>query len=344
MLQRHLRDSLTLRVQNIRDYLNEVPQSTDHHTHVAILFSGGLDCSVMARMVHDILHQDESIDLLNVAFQNPRIHQQIDNDGGAISPYELCPDRVTGRASFAELQRVCPSRKWRFVEINVPYTETLAHREKVIELMYPHNTEMDLSISYALYFASRGVGAVSKSESLQTMSYTTPARVLLSGLGADELFGGYQRHATAFTRQGYEGLLDELELDIGRLGKRNLGRDDRVISNWSKEVRFPYLDEDLLDWALSAPVWEKCGFGQTSPNESDTTSVIEPGKRLLRLLAWRLGLHGAAVEKKRAVRRKYILTLIYLCETNNRRFNLAPEPLRWRRERRKAHTYWCDGK
>lgn len=126
--------------------------------------------------------------------------------------------------------------------------------------------------------------------------YSTPARVLLSGLGADELFGGYQRHATAFSRQGYPGLVDELKLDVSRLGRRNLGRDDRAMSHWGKEVRFPFLDEELVRWAIRMPVWEKCDFGQPDGD-------VEPGKRVLRLLAMDLGMAGVATEKKRAVSR-----------------------------------------
>ena len=126
---------------------------------------------------------------------------------------------------------------------------------------------MDLSIAYALYFAARGTGIATSDLNSDSMVYATPARVLLSGLGADELFGGYTRHATAFSRNGFPGLLVELELDVNRLGKRNLGRDDRVISHWGREVRFPYLDESLVKWAVECPIWEKCGFQNTLPEK-----------------------------------------------------------------------------
>jgi asparagine synthetase B (glutamine-hydrolysing) len=175
----------------------------------------------------------------------------------------------------------------------------MAHKAKVVSLIHPHNTEMDLSIAYALYFASRGEGTASINDRDIPAQYKSPARVLLSGLGADELFGGYIRHATAFSRQGFTGLLDELELDVNRLGKRNLGRDDRVISNWGREVRFPYLDESLVKWALDLPVWEKCDFG--SHSGADREAEIEPGKKVLRLLAWKLGMLSVSKEKKRAV-------------------------------------------
>lgn len=179
----------------------------------------------------------------------------------------------------------------------------MRHKSKVISLMYPHNTEMDLSITFALYFAARGIGDSYTADAEWNptpVTVTTPARVLLSGLGADELFGGYSRHEAAFRREGYRGLVNELMLDVRRIGERNLGRDDRVISHWGKEVRFPFLDEQLVRYAISCPVWEKCDF--QNPHHP---AVIEPAKRALRLLADQLGLPSAAREKKRAVSLRY---------------------------------------
>lgn len=293
-----LRRSLELRIRDI-----PIPPKVDSSfapSKLAVLFSGGLDCSVLARLSHDILPESEPIDLLNVAFENPRIAATLKDDApNAI--YEACPDRKTGRATFEELSRICPGRIWRFVEINVPYTDFLGHRTEVLSLMYPHNTEMDLSIAAALYFAARGIGHISSpSAPITRTPYQTSARVLLSGLGADELFGGYIRHATAFTHRGVSGLIDELELDVTRLGKRNLGRDDRVISHWGREARFPYLDESFMSWALKLPVWEKCPFAQAQISKQGEPE-IEPGKQVLRLLAHNLGMVNVAVEKKRAI-------------------------------------------
>ncbi|KAI4687975.1 uncharacterized protein J4E84_004903 [Alternaria hordeiaustralica] len=299
-LRASLERSLQLRVQHIREAVTDEPKTgVLGETRVAVLFSGGLDCTILARMCHDLLPLSEPVDLLNVAFENPRIHSNLEPNA---SPYELCPDRITGRSSLAELVEICPGREWRFVEVNIPYTETQAHRSTVMALMHPHNTEMDLSISYALYFASRGVGLSQVVGKAKAEPYSTTAHVLLSGLGADELFGGYQRHATAFARRRYPGLIEELELDFSRLGKRNLGRDDRVISNSSREVRFPYLDEDFIALALRLPVTSKCDFGLEQVTDSeDPAQLLEPGKRALRLLAWQLGMKRVAAEKKRAI-------------------------------------------
>ncbi len=122
---------------------------------VAVLFSGAVDCTVLARLAHDIIPSSQAIDLLNVAFENPRAiqaakvasraqngaHGKVGSSPANSSVgsgdhtemplpdvetlysghantavFEICPDRKTGRKSLQELRRVCPQRIWNFVE------------------------------------------------------------------------------------------------------------------------------------------------------------------------------------------------------------------------------------
>jgi asparagine synthetase B (glutamine-hydrolysing) len=112
-LHDELSKSLRLRVVGIP----RPPSAGEADARVAVLFSGGLDCAVLARLASDLVPPTQPIDLLNVAFENPRIASQFPGKSQD-ELYELCPDRITGRRSFAELLRTCSSRTWHFVTVS----------------------------------------------------------------------------------------------------------------------------------------------------------------------------------------------------------------------------------
>lgn len=119
-LRHYLTESLCLRILDVP----VPPAAIDSDSKVAVLFSGGLDCTVLARLASDILPPSQPIDLINVAFENPRIASQ-HKACSQEELYELCPDRITGRKSFAELTKTCPDRSWRFVTV-CPSSRTIS--------------------------------------------------------------------------------------------------------------------------------------------------------------------------------------------------------------------------
>lgn len=159
---------------------------------------------------------------------------------------------------------------------------------------------MDLSLALALYFTSRGKGVLCCPENSDTEEvYSSPAKVLLSGLGSDELLGGYSRHRQAYSKGGWDTLISELQLDLDRLPTRNLGRDDRVISAHGRESRYPFLSLALVSYLAQLPVQVK-----VDPRLASQTGVLGAGmgdKTLLRLAAQRLGLELASRRVKRAM-------------------------------------------
>lgn len=62
-------------------------------------------------------------------------------------------------------------------------------------------------------------------------------QIVLTGIGADEQLAGYSRHRVCFKKSGFEGLTEELRMELSRISSRNLGRDDRVIGDHGKEAR-----------------------------------------------------------------------------------------------------------
>ncbi|ASA77884.1 asparagine synthase-related protein [Thermococcus sp. 5-4] len=122
---------------------------------------------------------------------------------------------------------------------------------------------MNLAIGIPLYFATRLAGGEG-------------CRLLLSGQGADELFGGYAKY-----------LRDPalMERDLLEMGERNLARDDKIAMLNSVEGRVPFLDLAVVSVALGTPVSAK----------------IENGvrKAILRKAAGELGLPREIVEREK---------------------------------------------
>lgn len=112
--------------------------------NIAVLFSGGLDSTVIAAMAHLCAPAGEAIDLLNVSFDAA----------------ERAPDRLAAICSLVDLKRLYPEREWRLVHIDVPPAELKTHTSRITNLVYPCDTHMDFNIGSAFWFASRGVGYV----------------------------------------------------------------------------------------------------------------------------------------------------------------------------------------
>ncbi|NXW48003.1 ASND1 protein, partial [Nyctiprogne leucopyga] len=293
-----------------------VPSMSDRKAHIAVLFSGGIDSMVIAALADKHVPVREPIDLLNVAFMikeqakqkgTTRKHTNQEVQLDLLCPQESCkdldaktdaylscfdvPDRITGRAGLKELEAINPSRTWNFVEINVTLEELKKMRQQYINhLIYPLDTVLDDSIGCAIWFASRGEGFISNQGEMKP--YKSPAKVVLTGIGADEQLAGYSRHRVCFKKYGLEGLNKELEMELDRISSRNLGRDDRIIGDHGKEARFPFLDEDVVSFLNSLPISEK----------ADLTLPRGVGEKLiLRLAAKEFGLTASTILPKRAV-------------------------------------------
>ncbi|KAL1456186.1 hypothetical protein WDU94_000933 [Cyamophila willieti] len=251
-------------------------QTVCSHCKTGILFSGGIDSTVIALLAHRYVPLTEPIDLLNVAFEKNQNYN--------------VPDRITGQSSLRELTSLCPERQWNFVEINITRKELEEERSKNIkDVIYPLETVLDDSLGCAVWFAARGRGT------LQSCDYTSSARILLLGMGADELLGGYTRHRTILRHcsNDWTALRAQLEHEVLNIPRRNLGRDNRVVCDHGRQSRTPFLDETVVAFLLGLPSWQRCWITE------DLQQV--GGQAPLRMLAWKSGLKVASNLPKRAL-------------------------------------------
>ncbi|KAI8454690.1 asparagine synthase [Phakopsora pachyrhizi] len=149
-------------------------------------------------------------------------------------------------------------------------TEYAELKEKIIELMRLNLTVMDLSIAVALYFAAQGIGSSQLNNQKgflgTSVTYRTPAQVLISGLSVEKLLGGYSRHWCAFlttslSSRNWGRLLDQLVVDLKRILTHNLGGDDWMMSWFDWEVRYSLLDRRVIDLLSGLPVHLKHDHG-----------------------------------------------------------------------------------
>src|SRR5271154_6499629 len=130
-----LKSALSIRTRTIPQTHSYPHKSVREITpRIAVLFSGGLDCSVLAFLIHALLPPTEPIDLINVAFENPRTVAAQNTKLEDV--YNVCPDRITGRAAWEELKSLSQGtgRNWRFVEVRssmkLPNNRLISHTRK----------------------------------------------------------------------------------------------------------------------------------------------------------------------------------------------------------------------
>ena len=253
--------------QSIRKKLNDIINFSKNINYtLGISFSGGLDSTLLAYYTLLETNENINIDLFNLSFENSS------------------PDRITGIISYKELIDKFPNRKINLILIDKNYKEDITpiFQQKILNLIFPRNTHMDFNISAAKYFSTNKTGflvdktklikyfennekivnedLIKKSDektyqnniitkkiqnfeyekfTFMEKKYNSDAKIILDGLGADEIFGGYLRYKNG-------DIENQMKRDLDRLWLRNCGRDERVCGENLVELRFPYLDKDLM--------------------------------------------------------------------------------------------------
>lgn len=107
---------------------------------------------------------------------------------------------------YEELVQLFPTRRFNLILVDKDINQVESQELEFFRRIYPQTTHLDFNIGAVLGFASRGEGKLYPSDS----KIRSGSRIVLDGLGADEIFGGYRRYRTAFLRGGFPELREEM--------------------------------------------------------------------------------------------------------------------------------------
>lgn len=190
--------------------IKSVEKRIEGLSRVGIIFSGGVDSTILAKICKDLGVETE---LYTVGNEN--------------------------------------SQDLKFAKKAAAHMHLPLHIKTVDEAVVRGYTGPVLNAIEEFNIMKLGVGMPSYIAS--EMAHANGLKVMLSGQGADELFGGYNRYLQFYHERG-EKAQEDLKNDVVNLYHVNLQRDDSVTMKNSVELRVPFLDMEVVDLAMQIPM------------------------------------------------------------------------------------------
>ena len=204
---------------------------------IAVIFSGGVDSSILAMLLKDISYNKK----LNITLY------------------------AVGREGSKDLEAAKYAAEYLDLHLKTQLITEELIKEHVGEVVHAIGDDnlMKVGVGLTTYFATK-------------LACEDGIKVAISGQGADELFGGYNRYLKSFEEDNLEF---EIRQDISNMYHVNLERDDACAMLNSVELRLPFLDKKLVEYAINLPIRYKI---------SGPGDVLR--KNILRKLAFNEGL------------------------------------------------------
>ncbi len=223
---------------------------------VGVLFSGGLDSTIVARIASEY---------------------------GPVSLYTIGTE---GAHDLIVSEKTAE-------ELDLPWNPIILEEKEIIANLIPLSKLLGdpapLPLSYEM--------------PLFVVASLSKENVLLSGQGADELFGGYSRYLLMDNDQLAKGMKQDLE----NLLLRGVENEKGIASRFYKSIHHPYLHPEVLRQASLLPT-RQCVDGQSR-------------KVVLRDVARLIGLHQVADRPKKAA--QYGSGVMRVMKTEAKRLNVG---------------------
>ena len=242
-----IRDALTAAVK--RQLMSDVPYG--------VLLSGGLDSSVISAIAEKFSEHRIEDDSKTRAYW-PRLHSFAVGLKGA-------PDLAKAKMVADHIGTV-------HHEINYTVQEGLDAIRDVIYFIETYDVTT-VRASTPMYLLARVIKSMG-------------IKMVLSGEGADEIFGGYLYFHKAPSAKDFH---EETVRKLGKLYMYDCLRANKSLSAWGVEGRVPFLDKEFLDVAMRTnPAAKMCNPHLTSPRGGNAAQKVSP----------RGDLEGVSIEKK----------------------------------------------
>jgi asparagine synthase (glutamine-hydrolysing) len=216
---------------------------------VAALVSGGVDSCLIAKLVSDT----SAIRGIEVTTYTAGVEGAIDIEYAERFAQELGLKHKVRRLSQDE------------IEAYIPRVAAAVEERDLVQI-------------------EAGIGVYAAVE----MACQDGLKVIFSGQGPDELWGGYSWYPQVIAKDGYDGLVQNMWGDLGRADIETFDRENRIAMAHGVEKVFPYADIEVVKLAMSV-----------SPQLKITSAEDRIGKHPHREAAKKLGLPAQYADRSK---------------------------------------------